>query len=48
MNIKINFKTIKKEIAINKSSRSAKLRFATRSKNNFEYPRDLIKDLKNI
>ncbi len=36
----------KKEIAINSRSRSAKLRFATRSKNNFEYPRDLIKRFK--
>ncbi len=36
----------KKEIAINTRSRSAKLRFATRSKNNFEYPMDLIKRFK--
>ena len=35
-----------KEIAINTRSRSAKLRFAIRSKNNFEYPSDLIKKFK--
>ncbi len=33
----------KKEIEKNKRSRSAKLRFATRSNNKFEYPKDLIK-----
>ena len=33
----------KKEIEQNKRSRSAKLRFATRSNNKFEYPKDLIK-----
>ena len=36
----------KKEISINSRSRSAKLRFATRSKNNFEYPSDLVKKFK--
>ena len=35
------------EINQNKRSRSAKLRFAIRSKNNFEYPSDLIKKFKN-
>lgn len=33
----------KKEIANNSRSRSAKLRYATRSKNNFEYPNNLVK-----
>ena len=36
----------KKEVDQNNRSRSAKLRFATRSKNNFEYPMDLIKRFK--
>ena len=36
-----------KEISRNIRSRSAKLRFATRSKNNFEYPFDLIKKFEN-
>ena len=36
-----------KEINQNNRSRSAKLRFAIRSKNNFEYPSDLIKKFKN-
>ena len=35
------------EINDNNRSRSAKLRFAIRSKNNFEYPNDLIKKFKN-
>ena len=35
------------EINQNNRSRSAKLRFAVRSKNNFEYPIDLIKKFKN-
>ena len=35
------------EINQNNRSRSAKLRFATRSKNNFEYPFDLIKKFEN-
>ena len=35
------------EISQNNRSRSAKLRFATRSKNNFEYPVDLKKKFKN-
>ena len=37
----------KKEINQNNRSRSAKLRFAIRSKNIFEYPYDLIKKFKN-
>ena len=36
-----------KEINQNNRSRSAKLRFAIRSKNNFEHPIDLIKKFKN-
>tara|TARA_Y200000002_G_C22658883_1_gene654781 strand:+ start:423 stop:1433 length:1011 start_codon:yes stop_codon:yes gene_type:complete len=36
----------KKEIEQNNRSRSAKLRFATRSNNQFEYPEDLIKQFK--
>ena len=36
-----------KEINQNNRSRSAKLRFAIRSKNNFEYPFDLIKKFEN-
>ena len=36
-----------REIIQNNRSRSAKLRFAIRSKNNFEYPSDLIKKFKN-
>ena len=40
------FRPTKKEIAYNSRSRSAKLRFATRSQNNFEYPSDLIKKFK--
>ena len=36
-----------KEINQNNRSRSAKLRFAIRSKNNFEHPVDLIKKFKN-
>ena len=35
------------EINQNKRSRSAKLRFAIRSENNFEYPFDFIKKFKN-
>ena len=35
------------EISQNNRSRSAKLRFATRSQNDFEYPVDLIKKFKN-
>ena len=35
------------EISQNNRSRSAKLRFAIRSKNNFKYPFDLIKKFKN-
>ena len=36
----------KYEIDINSRSRSAKLRFAIRSRNKFEYPKDLIKKFK--
>ena len=32
----------------NNRSRSAKLRVAVRSNNKFEYPKDLLKNLKNI
>ena len=39
-------KPTKEEIIKNSRSRSAKLRFATRSKNKFEYPKDLIKKFK--
>ena len=41
------FRPTKKEIESNNRSRSAKLRFATRSQNDFEYPVDLIKKFKN-
>jgi 16S rRNA (cytosine1402-N4)-methyltransferase len=37
------FKPSKQEIEQNYRSRSAKLRFATRSNNKFEYPQDIIK-----
>ena len=40
------FKPSKKEIEKNPRSRSAKLRFAVRSNNAFEYPMDLIKKFK--
>ena len=47
MNIKIKvFRPSKKEIELNYRSRSAKLRFAVRSKNKFEYINDLIKKFK--
>ena len=36
----------KAELEKNSRSRSAKLRFATRSKNKFEYPQDFIKKFK--
>ena len=39
-------KPTKEEIIKNSRSRSAKLRFAIRSKNKFEYPKDLIKKFK--
>ena len=39
-------KPTKEEINKNSRSRSAKLRFAIRSKNKFEYPKDLIKKFK--
>ncbi len=38
----------KHEIDKNKRSRSAKLRFATRSNNKFEYPKDLKKKFKKF
>tara|TARA_B100001057_G_scaffold458742_1_gene508310 strand:+ start:1961 stop:2971 length:1011 start_codon:yes stop_codon:yes gene_type:complete len=41
------FRPTAKEIHQNKRSRSAKLRFAIRSKNEFEYPKELIKKFKN-
>ena len=47
MNIKNKVLRPSKKGAINSRSRSTKLRFATRSKNNFEY-RDLIKRFKDI
>ena len=40
-------KPSKKEISVNHSSRSAKLRFAIRSKNKFIYPSDLVQKFKN-
>ncbi len=40
------FRPSKKEITKNNRSRSAKLRFAIRSGNRFEYPKDLIKKFK--
>ncbi|MDA9180899.1 16S rRNA (cytosine(1402)-N(4))-methyltransferase RsmH [Pelagibacteraceae bacterium] len=40
------FKPTKKEIDQNNRSRSAKLRYATRSKNKFSYPTELIKKYK--
>ena len=39
-------KPTKEEIIKNSRSRSAKLRFAIRSKNKFEYPKDFIKKFK--
>ena len=48
------FRPSKEEVAKNNRSRSAKLRFAVRSKNRFQYPHELIKkfkkyiDLENI
>ena len=39
-------KPTKEELIKNSRSRSAKLRFATRSKNKFEYPKDFIKKFK--
>ena len=41
------FRPSNEEINQNNRSRSAKLRFAVRSKNNFEYPIELIKKFKN-
>ena len=40
------FKPSKKEIEQNNRSRSAKLRFAIRSKNDFQYPQELINKFK--
>ena len=40
------FRPTKKEIDLNKRSRSAKLRFAIRSNNSFEYPKELIDKFK--
>ena len=42
------FKPSKKEIKQNKRSRSAKLRFATRSNSEFDYPQDLIKKFRKF
>ena len=42
------FRPTEKEIDQNNRSRSAKLRFAVRSKNKFEYPKELIKKFKNF
>ena len=42
------FRPSKKELEKNIRSRSAKLRFAIRSKNKFEYPKNWLKNLKNI
>ena len=38
----------KEELSKNNRSRSAKLRFAVRSKNKFEQPEELLKNLKNF
>ena len=47
MNIKIKFLDHqKKKLEKNNRSRSAKLRFAIRSKNKFEYPKDILKKFK--
>ena len=40
------FRPTKNELDKNKRSRSAKLRFAIRSKSEFEYPYELIKKFK--
>ena len=42
------FRASKKEIEQNNRSRSAKLRFATRSANKFEYPKDVFKKFKKF
>tara|TARA_B100001063_G_C16726070_1_gene536464 strand:- start:460 stop:1470 length:1011 start_codon:yes stop_codon:yes gene_type:complete len=42
------FRASKKEIKQNNRSRSAKLRFATRSTNKFEYPKAVVKKFKKI
>ncbi len=41
------FKPSKKEVDINNRARSAKLRFAIRSNNDFQYPQELINKFKN-
>jgi 16S rRNA (cytosine1402-N4)-methyltransferase len=40
------FRPSVEEVNLNNRSRSAKLRFAIRSKNKFEYPKNLIKKFK--
>ena len=40
------FRPSKEEVNQNNRSRSAKLRFAIRSKNKFEHPKELIKKFK--
>ena len=40
------FRPSKDEVEQNNRSRSAKLRFAIRSSNDFEYPKDVIKKFK--
>ncbi len=42
------FRPTKKEIESNNRSRSAKLRFATRSKNKFEHPEEFIKKFRKL
>lgn len=42
------FRPSHKEVKYNNRSRSAKLRFATRSNNKFEHPKDLIKKFKKL
>ena len=44
----VDNKPSKKEIELNNRARSAKLRFAVRSNNKFEYPQDLIKKFKRF
>ena len=47
MNIKIkHLRPSKNEIKLNNRSRSAKLRFAIRSNNKFNYPKNFIKKFK--
>ena len=42
------FRPSQKEVKNNNRSRSAKLRFATRSENKFEYPKDLIRKFRKL